>query len=1128
MILDNKIIGLCVARIEEKGRGLFVERLYHALSIKGYKVVCFCGSEEDEVTAADSGRQTIYDRVDYQVLDGMIICKDHFGSSGLAEVLQEHAENKTLPTVMLTDTLSGEMTTANCTLLSKEFGELDFSWEPQQQELTPERIVTMMENREKQAKALSESVKEMLDNEEARHLYQPLAKAIFPSSWVCLNSRFMKLVFGNQTNQYTTVAIPTWKEKDWDVKYMDDSQMLPDGEEWVQDSSMYLITMLQGKNINCGFLAIRTGEVQEISKALQMFTRFVDLAFHSLINQYIFRNMVKEMRNSAYMDHMTGLCNLQGATKWFEEFAASQCNHEKRISVTVYAMPKYSYLYETFGIREVEQVVVFLAEKLKQVYTRDCFLAKISNGEFIVINYFDPGENVDEVLNTYTAAYFAEIEHYNRNSEKEYYVEVNSGCTVADPGWNGTLEGFVKYATSEMFLNRLKKGITDTVKDSRLPQEFYSVFNLLVENNLFTYHFQPIVDAKTGDICAYEALMRTSGGINMSPMEILDTARAYKRLDDVEHATLFNVMQKYVDDQEKFYNRKLFINTIPKHFVDEESRVELQSRFMDYLDNFVFEVTEQDSVSDEELDALKRLCGKSGESNIAIDDYGSGHSNIVNLLRYEPQIIKIDHYLVNGIESDTNKQMFVKNTIEFAALNHIKVLAEGVETFEELQTVIEYGVDYIQGFYTSKATPEPLAEIPEDIKNEIIGENLRLMKFNNDKQKVYTAKSGETVNLVALALQQYVGVNIISGDVRIVGKKDSTISMVIKVADNADARIELVDVNLIGTDETAIQLGKGSNVEMNIQGYNAIYKDGILVPKNSRLLMTGDGNLLINANRNFGVGIGANFNTPYGEIIFDMEGRVRITATGDKIVGVGGEKSDSAIILRKGRMEISGSGITALGVGSANGDADIRIGRQMVLLVKESANDSIGIGTIKGTAKIVTEGDCTVVADGERAVAVGTFKGNAPTIHLVHGSMKATVHCDSGAVIGTHSGGAAVVCNDCEVQVYGEGACVAGIGSYMGNCITEINGGTVASQVLSAGAMPFGDVDDRVIITGGNVLCLNDDIEVTAYNAYGQKLTKHLIDEDYFEKVIPAEEGEYLYSARRSKDYNKLAVFLPY
>ncbi|MBQ8196407.1 MAG: EAL domain-containing protein, partial [Oscillospiraceae bacterium] len=161
------------------------------------------------------------------------------------------------------------------------------------------------------------------------------------------------------------------------------------------------------------------------------------------------------------------------------------------------------------------------------------------------------------------------------------------------------------------------------------------------------------------------------------------------------------------------------INTIPGHFLNDDDINVLTERYGEYLDSFVYELTEQDTVSDDELNAMRRLGGNSGASQIAIDDYGTGHSNIVNLMRYAPQIIKIDRFLITDIHKDQNKQMFVRSTIEFARLNGIKVLAEGVETSNELRMVIDLGVDLVQGYYTARPAPQPIPAISDDIRKEI-------------------------------------------------------------------------------------------------------------------------------------------------------------------------------------------------------------------------------------------------------------------------------------------------------------------------------------------------------------------------------------------------------------------------
>ena len=167
--------------------------------------------------------------------------------------------------------------------------------------------------------------------------------------------------------------------------------------------------------------------------------------------------------------------------------------------------------------------------------------------------------------------------------------------------------------------------------------------------------------------------MRTTGGINMSPLDILDVAQAYDRLYDIEKATMFNNMKRLSENPLAFSGHKLFLNTIPGHFLKADDYDLFMDTYHDYFGQLVFEITEQDTITDDELNFIKLLSDDNGAVQIAVDDYGTGHSNIVNLLRYAPQVLKIDRFLISGINSDTNKQKAVKTTIEFARLNDIKV-----------------------------------------------------------------------------------------------------------------------------------------------------------------------------------------------------------------------------------------------------------------------------------------------------------------------------------------------------------------------------------------------------------------------------------------------------------------------
>lgn len=573
----------------------------------------------------------------------------------------------------------------------------------------------------------------MFDIQDMNGLYTALSGSILENSYVCLNGDIIPLLMeGNTTrtapftNQLVVLSSRYTRPERSQQSNLLLQEMVPCLPDWAADDSVYILNSIYVADSVCGYYAYRTDDMVSTLHKLKRIVNTVNLAFRVAMNYFRQVNLRSSVEKAALTNSVTGLPNLKGAIRWFKEFATPQ-NRRKTLCVSVYGLPKYTYIQENYGIAAAEEAVAFVAEVLKLANTEDCFIGHIADDEFVVVNYFgereDLSEAISNTINRATSVFFGQLEEYNTRNARDYYVEVNCGCSPVDAGWDEALESFIKFAKSEMYMNRLKSGMGNVIKEETAPGEYYKAFNLLIEKNLFFYHFQPIVGAKNGEIYGYEALMRTDQSIGMNPLEVLKAAREYNRLYEIEKATMFNIMQHYAEKMEKFGGKKVFINTIPGYFLNDTDMRKLTTMHGSYMDQFVFELTEQNTVSDDELDAIRRFSGDEKSTRIAIDDYGTGHSNMANLLRYAPRIIKIDRFLIENIHRNQNKQLFVRSTVEFAKLNNILVLAEGVETSNELHTVIDLGVDLLQGYYLGRPQPEPISAIPEEIHQEILYAN---------------------------------------------------------------------------------------------------------------------------------------------------------------------------------------------------------------------------------------------------------------------------------------------------------------------------------------------------------------------------------------------------------------------
>lgn len=561
-------------------------------------------------------------------------------------------------------------------------------------------------------------------------LYNLISERIIGDSYVCLKNSYINSLNYNSIgsteksspDELTVIYSKFPYNTPGKIASMNASDMVPNVNKWIENDTFYILNSLYiGKEV-CGYYAVYDSTADIARHKLQRVVKALNIALNICTNHFKQTNMRLRIENAALINPITGMANVKGAVKWFEKFSENKENHNKCLAFSVYGLPKFMYIYENFGIEAAEKAVRLVGERLKTANSDECFIAHISDDEFLIVNYAEDGYAIGEIINRSTSTFFGLNDSYNANSGNPYFVEVNCGCTIADPGWSGDLEGFIGFANNEMYMNRLKMGTDSAVKKYENPGVHYKTFDLLVKKNLFTYHFQPIVNAKSGDIYAYEALMRTDARIGMNPLQVLDAAKEYNRLYDIEKATMFNIIGRFASERKKFGNAKVFINTIPGYFLNDEDIDKLSRKYGKYMDRFVFELTEQDTVSDEELSSIHRLIGLN-ENRIAIDDFGTGHSNIVNLMRYAPEVIKVDRFLISDIHKNQNKQMFVRSTIEFAKLNNIKVLAEGVETSNELRMVIDLGVDLIQGFYTGRPAPQPVPAIAAEIKKEIVESN---------------------------------------------------------------------------------------------------------------------------------------------------------------------------------------------------------------------------------------------------------------------------------------------------------------------------------------------------------------------------------------------------------------------
>lgn len=582
------------------------------------------------------------------------------------------------------------------------------------------------------------------------------------------------------------------------------------------------------------------------------------------------------------------------------------------------------------------------------------------------------------------------------------------------------------------------------------------LFSRIVHENLLTYYLQPIVETHTGEIIAYEALMRTTGDIRMTPSQILKIAEEQNSLYLIEKLTFFNTMKLLSDNQQIFAERKLFINSLISSLLTEEDFNELYLTYGELLEKAVIEIVEGTNTTPNGIEILKRRCAFS-HTKLAIDDYGTGYSNSSNLLNYSPDYIKIDRSLISDIQNDLKKQQLVTSIIEFCQENQLQSLAEGVETMQEMKTVIRLGVDLIQGYYTSKPKPLFLNSISKEIKDEIIKTNLETRP--SGVKKIYVAQNDKELDLLALALEKYTDIHVYQSKLTIIGDPDKPVKMNIAVMNNHSCELILKNVNIIsGNSKPCISVGEYARLELTAVSNNKLGYSGIFVPMGSQFVLNGNGSLTIDCYAPEGIGIGNDYEHGYGDITVDMDGKLEIITNSVETICIGGgyNDDDSEINLRSGKIRIQMHTHNGVAVGSYNGDANIDIDEKCSLELTVSGIKVTGIGSCKGITSVNSAADISISCTGAQAVGIGSLEEGEGNIFIKQGKIMMKLRSAQHTAIGAIKGSINTKIQNAEISIDSEGDGITGIGDAVGTGNVSIVDSAITMKILAANPKDIG------------------------------------------------------------------------
>lgn len=733
--------------------------------------------------------------------------------------------------------------------------------------------------------------------------------------------------------------------------------------------------------------------LHSIMRGLENFRRYDELV-----------SINKQLEASLIRDPLTGIFNYNGFLRQAEDLVKLHPLSEgEKIGALAIDIKNLSRINNDDGRLAGDNAIISVGRLMCDTFTRGRVYC-MGNGEMVALEVIRD-KDVFQVLGERIKDFNRRLEEYNGSLEGyTRKIEVYYGMAEDTPRTCEDYENLVNVALSRKNGQKtsLQKLNADGLNENQIEEA--KVVNDILDDNKINYHFQPIVDARTGEIYAYEALMRTDTTPLIQPVLVIKYAELFGRLYDVEYATFSNVL-RYIKEHEDTFKpgTKIFVNSIPGQLLNIKDFKKIYEMTKMSSEKLVVEFTEQSELDDDTLFEMKKEFQKLGVET-AVDDYGTGYSNVSNLLRYMPNYVKIDRALLANIQNSPQKQHFVKDIIEFSHDNNIKALAEGIETAEELAAVIRLGVDLIQGFYTARPSEVILKDIDPAIKSEIL---VHSKKWDMEgARKEYIAGREARISLSHLVKEGYNTIRITSGEVThrdlvISGIPGDEATIHLEIEDGYKGRLLLENCSFTGEKcPAAVDIGRDCDVVIALSGENKLVDGGIKVASTSNLMFEGDGKLSVFVTDVDAFGIGNDADSYHGDIVFDQDGLIEITISGQKGVAIGSGLGGH-ISIRRGVYRLSLMGQQCVGIGSLYGDIEPLISN-CALEIKSGALSAVGIGSFAGKCDIMVE-HSSVSLDffGNDVVHIGSKKSDKLHISIYSAALTAKARAHDIVVLGS-------------------------------------------------------------------------------------------------------------------------------
>ncbi len=432
--------------------------------------------------------------------------------------------------------------------------------------------------------------------------------------------------------------------------------------------------------------------------------------------------MGKANLRPAFYDELTGIPNLNllrdVLTDYIVQRSCNQFAGIDRFALVYLDINNFTYLNETYGFKVCDNIIKCVEEYLAAKIRNPNYVTRVASDKFAILctdiemnqQIYDV---IEDVINNGCNIYI---------SNYAFYITMSAGIALF-PEHGKDIDTLIRKAETAGYLAK-KSGKDINIYSDELQKDMVEQVQMInklqngIDKEEFRLYYQPEYNLVTNEIIGVEALVRWPHPENgfISPEIFIPIAEKSKQIYSLERWIINEALhQKQQWELSGLGNMELSINLSSKTLESESNFQKIEEIISSHpvdLTKIIFEITETIILTQVDLviERLNRL--RAYGIKIALDDFGTGYSSLTHIKKLPIDIIKIDKSFIQSIPHGNEETVITHNILSMAHELNYRVVAEGIETQEQLDYLKISSCERGQGFLLCKPLPsEKLKEV---------------------------------------------------------------------------------------------------------------------------------------------------------------------------------------------------------------------------------------------------------------------------------------------------------------------------------------------------------------------------------------------------------------------------------